>query len=326
MTMRLIMTVLLLALAAPLAIDAQDSGRVARLGILLTGAPSEPMIGIDDFLQSLRALGWVEGKNLTIERRWAGTPDRLPDRAAELIRLKVDVILAPGPPAVRAAKDATSTIPIVMIATVDLPKLGVASLARPGGNLTGLTIGQPDVISEKQLELLKQALPRLSRVLLLWDVPKGVDNPEGPSRLVAAAQVLGLRLSHAEVNSPADFDRGFKIAKEENAGAVLVFEGPRAVANAGRIAELGLKNRLPIMSFFRPIVAAGGLMSYGVELTDLFRRAAVYVNKILKGTPPGELSIEEPIKYELVINANTAKRLSLTIPPSLLVLADQVIE
>jgi len=213
-----------------------------------------------------------------------------------------------------------------MIASTDPQTMGVTSLARPGGNLTGLTIGQPEVVAEKRLQLLKEAIPGLSRVAVLWDVNRVFDARGAEDKMAAAARSLGLRLQHVEIRRLPDFDEAFKAAQKEGAGAVLLMESPRAGANRALIADLGLKNRLSIMSEFRHIVEAGGFLSYGADLTDLFRRAAFQVDKILKGAKPAELPIEEPTKFELVINLKTAKALGLTIPQSLLLRADQVIE
>jgi putative ABC transport system substrate-binding protein len=308
--------------------SAQQTEMAARVGILLTASPSDPrsLPEIDAFMRELRRLGWVEAQNLAVERRSTERPESFPALAADLIRSNVAVILTPGPVATRAARQATSTISIVMVAATDPRQVGVASLARPSGNLTGLTIGEPRVVNEKRLELLKAAVPRLSRVTVLWDVPRSEGAGEGEKSLAAAARALGLRLQHLEINRPTDFERGFKVATQQGAGAVFLIESPRAVANRALVAELGLRNRLPVMSQFRAIVEAGGLMSYGPDLPDLFGRAAAYVDRILRGAKPSDLPIEQPTKFELVINARTANALGLAIPRSLLVRADEVIE
>jgi len=205
--------------------------------------------------------------------------------------------------------------------------MGVASLAHPGGNLTGLTIGQPEVTTEKRLQLSKEALPTLTRVAVMWDVNRQTDaGPSITTRMVAAAHVLGLRLHDVDVKDSSDYAAAFAAAKRDKTEAILLVEGPRAVANRAIIAELGLKHRLPIISQFSRIVDAGGLMSYGSDLSDLFRRAAAYVDKILRGAKPADLPVEQPTKLELVINLKTAKALGLVIPPSLLLRADRVIE
>ena len=313
-------------LAAPLAAEAQRAGKVPRIGVLLIGSPSRRSVELDAFTKQLGELGWFEGQNLAVDRLFADGPDRFPNLSADLLRLKVSVILTPGPEATRAAKNSTSTTPIVMIASTDPQTMGVTGLARPGGNLTGLTIGQPEVVAEKRLQLLKEAIPGLCRVVVLWDVSRVFDARGAEDKMAAAARSLGLRLQHVEIGRLPDFDEAFKAAQKDGAGAVLLMESPRAGANRALIADLGLKNRLPIMSEFRHIVEAGGLLSYGADLTDLFRRAAFQVDKILKGARPGDLPIEQPTKFELVINLKTAEALGLTIPPSLLQRADQVIE
>ncbi len=315
-------------LAAPLAAWAQQARTTSRLGMLLTGSPTDMTQSreLDAFRKKLGELGWVEGRNLRVEARWAKNPDALRGLAAELVRLGVDVILTPGPDATRAARGATSTIPIVMIASTDPGQVGAAGLAHPGGNLTGLTIGQMELVTEKRLQLLKEALPRVSRVAILWDVRRLDDAANAPSILAPAAQALRLKLRHLDVTSVADFERAFKAARQGNADAVVLMESPRAVVSRALIAELELKYRLPVMSQFSRQVESGGLMSYGPDLSDLFGRAATYVDKMLRGARPENLPIEQPTKFELVINLKTAKALGLTIPRSLLVRADLVIE
>jgi ABC-type uncharacterized transport system substrate-binding protein len=313
-------------LAAPLAADGQQQPKtIPRLGMLFTGSPSVPPgPGQDAFMKQLGELGWVEGRNLAVERRWADRPDRLPDVAAELIRLNVSVILAPGLQAAQAAKKSTSTIPVVMVAFAD--PASVASLARPGGNITGLTVGQPEVVTAKRLELLKEAIPRLSRVAVLWDVGTGAVPGGAASMLEAAARSLRLQLQHLKVRAASDFEGAFNAAKKDDAGALLLMETPLMSGNGTLIAELGLKNWLPVMPLYAQMVEAGGLMSYGTSLPDLFRRAAIFVDKILSGANPADVPVEQPMKFELSINLKTAKALGLTIPPSLLQRADQVIE
>ena len=277
------------------------------------------------FTKKLGELGWVEGRNLSVEARWAKDADSLPGLAAELVRLGVDIILTPGPVATSAANRATSTIPIVMIASTDPRRAGAAGLAHPGGNLTGLTIGQTEVVNEKRLEFLKEALPEISRVAILWDVER-VSNAADAAVLLAAARSLKLQLQQLDVTKAADFEPAFRAAQQGGAGAVVLVESPRAVVNRTLIAQLALKHRLPVMSQFSRLVEAGGLMSYGPDLSDLFDRAASYVDKILKGAKPGDLPIEQPTKFELVINLKTAKALGLMIPQSLMQRADHVIE
>jgi putative ABC transport system substrate-binding protein len=311
-------------LVAPLVGEGQPTP--ARLAMLLTGSPRVAAPEYAAFTKQLSDLGWTEGQNLAVDRRWTDAPEKFIGLAADAVRARPAVIFAAGPEATRAAQQATSTIPIVMIASSDPSVMGVGSLARPGGNLTGLTIGQPEVTTEKRLQLLKEARPALTRVAVVWDVKRAIDAGAAIAKMTAAARVLDLRLQDFDVKSSGDFPRVFAAAKRDNAEAVLLVESPRAVANRAVIAELGLKHRLPIMTQFSRIVEAGGLMSYGPNLSDLFRRAATYVDKILKGAKPADLPVEQPTKFELVINLKTAKALGLAIPPSLLVRADQVID
>jgi putative ABC transport system substrate-binding protein len=313
-------------LAAPLAAEAQRAQTSPRLGMLLTGSPADqgPSRELDALKKRLSELGWVEGQTLVIETRWARNPDSLPSLASELTRLGVDVILTPGPDATIAARRATSLIPIVMIGSTDPRAVGAAGFARPGGNVTGLTIGQPELVTEKRLELLKETLPAISHVAILWDV-KPVGEGNRTAALAPAGQSLKMQLHHLDVTG-IDFEKAFTTALKAGAGAVVLMESPRTVGNRAVIAALGLKHRLPVMSQFRLLVEAGGLMSYGPDLSDLFARAASYIDKILKGTKPSDLPIEQPTKFELVINLKTAKALGLTIPQSLLLRADQVIE
>jgi putative ABC transport system substrate-binding protein len=304
--------------------DAQPAP--ARLALLLTGPPSPAIREYVAFSKQLSELGWLEGQNLVVDRWWADGPEDSSTLAADAVRAKPAVILAVGPDATRAARQATLTIPIVMIASTDPRVQGVASFAHPGGNLTGLTIGQPEVTNEKRLQLIKEAMPSLVRVAVVWDVKRSVDSAGGVEMMAAAASLLGLRLQHFDVKVKNDFATAFASAKKDNAQAVLLVESPRTVANRAAIAELGIKHRLPIMSQFSRVVEAGGLMSYGPDLSDLFRRAAAYVDKILKGAQPGDLPVEQPTKFELVINLKTAKALGLTIPQTLILQASQVIE
>jgi len=313
-------------LAAPLAVEAQHAQTSPRLGMLLTGSPADRGASreLDALKKRLSELGWVEGQTLGLETRWAKNPDSLPSLASELTRLGVDVILTPGPDATIAARRATSLIPIVMIGSTDPRAVGASGLARPGGNVTGLTIGQPELITEKRLELLKETLPGISHVAILVGV-KPVGDADRTAALSAAARSLKLQLQNLDVTG-IDFEKAFTTARRAGAQAVVLMESPRTVGNRAIIAALGLKHRLPVMSQFRLLVEAGGLMSYGPDLIDLFARAASYIDKILKGTKPADLPIEQPTKFELVINLKTAKALGLTIPPSLLQRVDQVIE
>jgi ABC-type uncharacterized transport system substrate-binding protein len=311
-------------LAAPLAAKAQQAGRVYRVGYLSTGAlPPEA------FLQGLRDLGYVEGRNVVIDYRSAeGKPERLPALAAELVALKVDVIVAPNTPAALAAKQATRTLPIVFIGVGEPVTSGiVTSLARPGGNVTGLSIVSPELVG-KWLELLKQAVPGVSRVAALWQ-PGAMDERTEKDMFKGAevaARALGVRLHFVEARGPEDFDRAFSDMTRARAGALTVRPAPMFVSERRRLVDLAAKNRLPTVYPWREFVEAGGLMAYGPNLADLFRRGATYVDKILKGTKPGDLPVEQPPKFDLVINLKTAKALGPQIPQSLLQRADQVID
>jgi ABC-type uncharacterized transport system substrate-binding protein len=310
------------ALFAPTAARAQT---LPRLTMLLTGSPAAPSLEHDAFMRQLAALGWTEGQQLVVDRRWTEEPAQLAHLAVEAVRAKPTVILAAGPEATRGARQATSTIPIVMIAATDPRLFGAASFARPGGNMTGVTVGPPELVNEKRLQLFKEALPTVSRVVVMWDVKLSSDVP-GMGGMANAARALGLHVQHVDVRGVRDFDAAFAAAKKDNADGVLMVESPRTVAQRALVAELGLKYRLPIMSHFSRIVEAGGLMSYGPSLSDLFERAAVYVDKILRGTKPADLPIEQPSKFELVINLKTAKALGLTIPAAVRLRADRIIE
>jgi len=312
-------------LAASLAAEALQAGTVARIGVLelgseLTSGPQEA------FRQGLRELGYVQGQNIVLEYRFAeGRADRLPDFAAELVRHKVDVIVAGGTPAPLAAKHATSTIPIVMAAAGDPVRTGlVANLAKPGGNVTGLSTSTPD-LAAKRLELLKEVVPGVSRVAVLWNAanPFTVLNMRETE---AAARTLGLHVQSLEVRGLDDFDNALPAAIRGRAGALIVVDDPLTCLHRERLGDFAAKNRLPTMYGFRQCAGTGGLMSFGASLADLYRRAAIYVDKILKGAKPRDLPVEQPTKFELVINLKTAKALGLTIPPSLLLRADQVIE
>ena len=313
--------------AAPLGAEAQQ-GKVYRVGILGNVPPSD-VEGVrlwGALSQGLRELGYAEGQNLIVEGRYSeGREERLVELAGELVRLHVDVIVAGAGQPVHAASRATTTIPIVMTNHGDPVGSGLAaSLARPGGNITGLSILNPEVTG-KRLELLKVAVPALSRVAVLWNPGNPIHRQE-LGQAEAAARALGLQLQELSVRSPDEYKGAFSAMVKEHAGALLVLGDLTVWLNRGRIAELAAGNRLPAMYVQREHVEAGGLMAYGVNLADNYRRAAVYVDKILKGARPADLPIEQPTKFELVINLRTAKALGLTIPPSLLQRADQVIE
>ncbi len=316
--------------ALPFATEPQPAVKVARIGYLApSGSLSFPQL-TEAFRQGLRDLGYVEGRNIVIEYRFAeGKPERLAVLAAELVALNVDVIVtAGGTPAALAAKQATTSVPIVFIAAGDPMTSGlVNSLARPGGNLTGLSLLFPELIG-KCLEQLKQAVPGVSRVAVLWE-PGEV--PERAERVILkearlAAQRLGVRLQFVEARAPADVDRAFAEMTRARAGALTVLSTPMFARERRRLVDLAAKNQLPTVFSFREYVDAGGLMSYGPDLADLSRRAATYVDKILKGAKPGDLPVEQPTKFELVVNLKTAKTLGITIPPPLLLRADKIIE
>jgi putative ABC transport system substrate-binding protein len=312
-------------LTAPLAAEAQQAAKVPRIGWLSLNLAASPHLP-EAFRQGLRDLGYVEGRNVVIEYRDAeGKIERLPALAAELVALKVDVILAGGPPQALAAKQATKTIPIVFIAG-DVSGL-VTSLARPGGNVTGLSVLAPELVG-KSLEQLTQAVPGVSLVAALWSPVAGFERLLEDLLKAAdvAARALGVRLQVVEARGPEDFDRAFSDMTKAHAGALTVLPGAMFINERKRLVELAAKHRLPAVYQVREFVEAGGLMAYGPNIADVFRRAATYVDKILKGAKPGDLPVEQPTKFELVINLKTAKALGLTIPPSVLGRADEVIQ
>ena len=316
-------------LTAPLAAEAQQSGKVPRIGYLANTRAGNLYVP-EAFLQGLRDLGWVEGRNVTIEYRDAeGKLERLPALAAELVALKVDVIVtAGGTPAAQAAKQTTRTIPIVFIAAADPVTSGlVTSLARPGGNVTGSSNLTPELVG-KFLELLTQAVPGVGLVALVFEpgtVPERTDQDILRAADVAA-RALGVRLQVIAVRGPADFDKAFSDMTRAHAGAVAMLGSTMITRERRRLVDLAAKHRLPAVYTWRWFVDAGGLMAYGLNVADLFRRTAGYVDKILKGAKPADLPVEQPTKFELVINLKTAKALGLTIPPSVLARADQVIQ
>jgi putative ABC transport system substrate-binding protein len=324
---RFLLTSLAGALAAPLGAGAQQARKIARIGYLLLPPLGEkPSVERQAFLQGLRDLGYDEGRNLVIDYRSAAwNVDLLPDLAAELVELKVDAILAAGPQPALAAREATRTIPIVMIAGID-PVAGglVASLGRPGTNITGFT-AKPPGLTGKGLELLREAVPRVPRVLVIW-------NPGNPAAVTdwketqAAARTLGVRLESVEVRGAEDFLTALPRVLQRQPAAVLMIDDTVTVAYRQILAEFALTHRIPAVMARREFAEAGGLMSYAPRISDLFRRAAGHLDRILKGATPAGLPIEQPMTFELVINLRTAKALGLTIPPSLLARADQVIE
>ncbi len=324
-----LMVILVLALlATPVAAEPQPAGRVYRIGSLATDSRTTPenLRMREAFTQGLRDLGYVEGKNILIERRYSeGRFERLPELAAELVRLKVDLIVAGAAPEARAAKQATLTIPIVMVAAGEAVEVGlVASLARPGGNVTGLTQMLPE-LTGKRLELLKEIVPKLSRVAILWNSANPAKVPDWKGTQVAA-RTLGVALYPAEVRGPDDFERAFDAMSREKLDALMTLDDPLTFRYRTQVVDFAAKKRLPAVYALSQFAAAGGLMAYGVDLSDLYRRAATYVDKILKGAKPGDLPVEQPTKFELVVNLKTAKALGLTIPPSVLMRADEVIE
>jgi ABC-type uncharacterized transport system substrate-binding protein len=315
-------------LAAPLTIQAQQAAKVARIGFLATNLTASPHMR-EAFRQGLRDLGYLEGRTVVIEYRDAeGKVERLPALAAELVALKVEVIVAGSTPGALAAKQAARTVPIVFAAAADPVTDGlVTSLARPGGHVTGLTMLTPELVG-KCLEQLKQAVPGVSRVAVLWP-PGGLGERTEQDMLKGAdvaARALGVRLQFVEARGPADFDRAFSDMTRARASALTVFPSTMLLGERRRLVDLAAKNRLPTVFPYREGVDAGGLMSYGANIADNYRRAATYVDKILGGAKPADLPVEQPEKFELVINLKTAKALGLTIPPSLLQRADQVIE
>jgi putative ABC transport system substrate-binding protein len=315
-------------LLAPLAGEAQHAATIPRIGLLFPTSLSDPRTPrfLEAFRQGLRELGYAEGQNIAIESRFAeGKWDQLPGLAAELVRVKVDVIVTYTTPATQAAKQATGTIPIVVAAVIDPVAAGlVASLARPGGNITGLSQMVPELVG-KQLEVLKEVAPKISRVAIL-------SNPANPAHALAirdvkvAARSLGVQLQLLEARGPSEIESAFAAMTIERAGAVILLVDSMLIDHRTRIADLAARRRLPTVSATIETAEAGGLMAYGPSVRDMFRRAAAYVDKILKGAKPADLPIEQPTKFELVINLRTARALGLTIPQSVLLRADQVIQ
>ncbi len=313
-------------LAAPLGSKAQRPAKIRRIGMLIPVRPADAASNIEAFRQGLRQLGYIEGQHITIEPRYSeGRDERFGDLAAELASLKVDVIVIWGTPAARAAKGATRTIPIVMASLVDPVGTGlIASLARPGGNLTGVTSGGA-ALSGKSLQLLKELVPGVTRIAVLW-------NPANPVQPVmfretqVAAETLKIRLQSVGVSDSNDLDSAFDNIRQERPDALLVLQDLMLQAHRTRILDFVAKIRLPTMYERKPWVDAGGLMSYGVSFPENFRRAATFVDKIFKGAKPADLPVEDPTKFELIINLKTAKALGLTIPQSILLRANQVIE
>jgi putative ABC transport system substrate-binding protein len=305
--------------------EAQEGKKVPRIGFLSAGSSSTYSPRIEAFRQGLRELGYAEGKNVTIQPRFAeGKLERVPDLAAELVRLKPDVIVTWGVPQLVAAKQASSTIPIVAGGAGDLVSAGlVASLARPGGNITGLTSIRSDLVG-KQLELLKEAVPGLTRVGILWHAadPSGTHDFKLTE---VTAQVLGVQVQPLEVRRPEEFEGAFKAATGARVHAMMILQSNLTNTHLKRIVDVATKNRLPSMLGESGLMDSGGLMSYGPNYADLSRRAATYVDKILKGAKPADLPVEQPTKFEFVVNLKTAKKIGLSIPPNVLARADKVI-
>ena len=306
--------------------QAQQSTKIPRIGFLSASSLSANAARTEAFRHGLRELGYVEGKNIVIDWRSAeGKADRLPALATELVRLKVDIIVSASPTATRSANEATVTIPIVMAFDSDPVGLGfVASLARPGGNITGLSTLAPE-ISGKLVELLKEIVPRLSRVAVL-----GTSTTPGYAPVLKemelAAGALKVKLQNLDVLSPKDIETAYRAASKGRAQAVLVRGGPVLTSQRTQVVDLAVKSRLPAIYNVAEFVEAGGLMTYSVSMTDLYRRAATYVDKILKGAKPADLPVEQPTKFEFIINLKTAKQIGLTIPPNVLVRADKVLK
>jgi putative tryptophan/tyrosine transport system substrate-binding protein len=323
-TIRLIVTLAFTVLVAPLAANAQPPGKGFRVGVLFPLAPGAPTV--QAFTQRLQELGYVEGQNLALEVRGAEYQfDRFPGLAAELLQLHVDVIVAAGPEAaLRAARGATATIPIVMLAR-DYDPIArgyVAGLARPGGNITGM-VQQRLELTAKQLELLKAALPTVTRVAVLWDEASADQRPAAE----AAARSLGVQLQALELRQPPyEFESAFAAAVQGQAEALLVLTSPLWWPQHEHLLDLATKSRLPTMFGIEDYARVGGLMAYDVNNIEMWRHAADYVDKILKGAKPGDLPVEQPTKFKLVINLKTAQALGITMPPSLLVFADEVIQ
>jgi len=322
-----VLTLCAMLYALSFSVHAQQTGKIPRIGLLDPSTASGSAVLVEAFRQELGKLGWIEGKNISIEYRFAEQKsERLPELAAELVHLKVDLIVTSGGPTPLAAQKATSTIPIVMTNAGDPVGAGlVASLARPGGNVTGNSGLSPELIT-KRLEILKDAIPRLSRVGLLRS-PRGVLGDLQLGEIRPAAVALKLKLEEIETQpDPKGLESAFKTAKQKQVGAIMTTGGRRFFAERKRIVELAVKYRLPAIYPEKEYVDEGGLMSYGADATDLYRRAAVYVDKILKGAKPADLPVQQPTKFEFVINLNAAKQIGLTLSPEFLSRANKVIK
>ena len=318
----LLITLALGLLMAPLATSQPPTGKVYRIGSLGVGA-SIPEVGAQ-FWEEMRRLGYIPGHNLFFEPSWAETPEQLPARAAELVARQVDLIMTLGTPATRAAQQATATIPIVFGMAADPVGTGlVASLARPGGNVTGLSLFTAE-LGSKRLELLTEAGLPLSRVAVLFNPTNPASEPQWHA-MSAAGTALGIQLYPVEVRDPPELEDGFRAMTQERVTAVMVLQDPLFLRQRHQLVGLAARTRLPMISPWREVAEAGGFMSYGEDPADLIRRAAVYVDKILKGARPADLPVERPMKFKLVINLKTAEALGLTLPPTLLFQADEVL-
>jgi putative ABC transport system substrate-binding protein len=308
-------------------VEAQQAGRIFRLGFLDSSTASGSAVLVKAFLQELSKLGWIEGKNFTIEYRFGKGREHLRELAADLVRLKVDLIVVSGTPPALAAKSFTTTIPIVMASVGDPVAAGlVASLAQPGGNVTGFSNLGPD-LGTKRLEILKDAVPKLARVGLLRTPESGVTGNQQLKELRPAAQFLKLKLEEIDAQPDANgLESAFKTAKQKQVGAIMTISNPPFFAERKRIVELAVKHRLPAIYFQKEFVDEGGLMFYGVDYDDLYRKAAQYVDRILKGTKPADLPVQQATKFEFVINLKAAKQIGLTLSPAFLSRANQVIQ
>jgi len=313
-------------LTAPFATLAQPAGKAHRIGYLSSLSASGGRSQFEAFRQGLRDLGYVEGRTIFIEARWAeGNYERLPNLARELVGLNLELIVsAGGPPAARALKSATATIPVVFVSGSAVAAGIVSSIARPGGNVTGFEI-LAEALDTKRLELVKETLPRAARVAVLWN-PGNVEAKLQRQPLEAAAQVQGIRLRFVEARLPGQIELAFTVMARERADVVLVSADPMFTSEYRRVVEMAARTRLPAVYPFRNVAEAGGLMSYGTDLSAIYRSAAIYVDKILSGAKPADLPVQQPTKFELVINMKTAKALGLTIPPTVLLRADLVLE
>jgi putative ABC transport system substrate-binding protein len=314
-------------LAAPLAAGAQVAGNIPRVGFVEAGSRAANQHFADAFRLGLHELGYVEGQNLIVEERWAdGRSERFPDLLADLLRLKVDVIVQASGQGAIAARKRTATVPIVFVGAADPVGLGlVESLARPGGNLTGFSLAVAEGFSGKWIELFTEAVPRISRAGVLLN-PLSLSNETVWREMQPAAAARGVRLHEYRTREAKEFDAAFATMRREGMGGLIVLTDPLTLQYRVRLVELAASSRLPAMYGFGEFARAGGLMAYGPSVREMFRRAATYVDKILKGAKPADLPVEQPTKFELVINLRTAKTLGLTIPPSVLLRADEVIE